>query len=207
MVLPVPRNAQHAGVVPRRHGQRRARAPQEAAIPVRIAIVGPESSGKTTLARQLAAHLSGVWVPEVARTWIPNQGPPRSALDLVPLAHAQLAAIAAADAPWVVCDTTVLVLRIWSEVRFGGAHPDLPDDRHAYDLHLLCRPDLPWEPDPLREDPDPLARAALHARYVDALDARSVRWASVEGAGPARLACALAALHAHLPSRFPSPTP
>lgn len=163
----------------------------------RIALVGPESSGKTTLARQLARELQAPWVPEFARPWFAASAATDYTLDdVVAIARGQLALEdeLAAGADWLVCDTTALVCIIWAEVRFGCC-PDMLRalwQPQQYAHHLLLLPDLPWQPDPLRENP--LDRDALLLRYRAALDAAGVAYTPVSGLGDARLAAALAGL-------------
>lgn len=167
--------------------------------PVRIAVVGPECAGKTTLAAALGEALGAAVVPEVARAWLPALGRPYVEADLVALARAQRAAEDAVTAPIVVCDTTTLVIRVWSEVRYGRLDPRIArlDRPSRYALHLLCEPDLPWEADPLRENPHD--RDALLLRYVAALDAAGVRAVRVCGHGDTRLRTALDAARRVLP--------
>ncbi|WP_028455921.1 AAA family ATPase [Chitinilyticum litopenaei] len=162
----------------------------------RIALVGPESCGKTTLARELAAELAAPWVPEFARSWFAARGSSDYTLDdIVAIARGQLALEDELASPgWLVCDTNVLVCVIWAEVRFGQCPPELamlwrPQD---YALHLLLSPDLPWQPDPLRENP--LDREQLFELYRQGLQIAGVPFAEVSGSGAQRLACAQAAL-------------
>ncbi|MFC4159288.1 AAA family ATPase [Chitinimonas lacunae] len=162
----------------------------------KLAIVGAESSGKTTLARDLAQALQAPWVAEYAREWFAGRPDVSYELqDIVTIAAGQLAAEAAAPvADWLVCDTSLLVTKIWAEVRFGHC-PDWiarhwrPED---YFLHILPTPDIPWEYDPLREDSD--GRPGLFERYRAALLADEVPFLIVRGGREARVAAVLAAL-------------
>lgn len=164
----------------------------------RIAIVGPESCGKTSLARELAQGLNAPWVPEFSRSWFAAQRRTTYSMDdIIAIAYGQLELEnqLAAGAQWLVCDTSVLVCLIWAQVRFGECPPELaqlwrPQD---YVLHLLTAADLPWQPDPLRENP--LDREALFARYHAALMQQSVVPTLVHGLGSARLGCALQAVN------------
>ena len=137
---------------------------------MRVLITGPESSGKTTLARRLAWALDGRYVAEAARAYLNARGGRYTEADLVPILQRQLAAeraAAAAGASLVVCDTGPEVLEVWSLVKYGRVAPAIAAARRAayYDLALLCAPDLPYAPDPLRETPDPAARRRLFDRY------------------------------------------
>ena len=124
----------------------------------RIAITGPESSGKTTLARALAAHFGVPWVPEFAREYLKDLDRPYVKEDLLCIAEGQLEAerrIASGRPSMLVCDTDLLVIRIWSQEKFERVDPRLEELVRGTEYHhtLLCKPDLPWEPDPLRENP------------------------------------------------------
>ncbi|UDM16964.1 AAA family ATPase [Vogesella sp. XCS3] len=175
--------------------------------PVRIAIVGPESCGKSTLAAQLAKRLqqhgvAAVAVAEYARAYYATRPYQPSAADILAIARGQLAAEQAAcdaGARVLLCDTTVLTCRIWAEVAFGQAEPALLalNQPHGYALTLLAAPDLPWQPDPLRSHPD--SRDWLFGLYRTALQAADVPYQLVAGQGAQREAAAWAALRCALP--------
>ena len=143
-------------------------------LPFTILVTGPESSGKTTLSRQLAWALDGLFVAEAARDYLEQQGGTYEAEDL-PLIWQQQAkaedAARASSASFVVCDTGPEVIRVWAEVKFGTCPPEVlrACEVRRYDLVLLCAPDLAWEPDPLRESPDLTQRGALFDRYQELL--------------------------------------
>ncbi|HEY0976728.1 MAG TPA: ATP-binding protein [Flavobacteriales bacterium] len=126
----------------------------------RIVVTGPESSGKTTLALALAAHFDGRYVPEMARTYLAGIGRSYVEADLLGIARMQLheeeARIAGTtSAPILVCDTDLITIRIWGEEKYGRSDPWIirNTEQRPYDLWLLCAPDMPWEYDPLRENP------------------------------------------------------
>jgi NadR type nicotinamide-nucleotide adenylyltransferase len=137
----------------------------------KILITGPESSGKSALARHLAEHFGAPWAPEYARDYLGALDQPYRREDLTAILHGQLALerqLAHPDHPFLFCDTGPEVLYIWSQVKYGQVDPAIAAalTEQAYDLRLLCYPDLPWEPDPLREAPEQGARLALFDRYV-----------------------------------------
>ncbi len=135
-----------------------------------ILVTGPESSGKTTLARDLAFALDGLYVKEAARSYLLARNGQYSATDLLAIWQIQKEAEDAArasSASFVICDTGPEVIRIWAEVKYGNCPPEVlhaSETRH-YDLILLCYPDLPWEEDPLREAPVANDRLALFELY------------------------------------------
>ena len=176
------------------------RSPEHACL--RIAIVGPESCGKSTLAADLQQALQAVGVPalmvgEYAREYYATREYMPTAADILAIARGQLAAEQAAavrGAGVLLCDTTVLTCRIWAEVAFGVADEALLvlDRPQGYALTLLTCADIPWQPDPLRSHPQQrdwllgLYRAALAGAGVQALEMR--------GSRQQRLAAAWAAL-------------
>ncbi|MDB4152321.1 ATP-binding protein [bacterium] len=129
----------------------------------RVVVFGPESTGKTTLCKDLAAHYKTVWVPEFARDFLQNKWDTAQEVctleDLPIIAQGQMdlenAALKKANKV-LFCDTNVLVTQIWSETHFDG-YCD-PKIRAAvnqvhYDLYLLTGIDIPWEADDLRDRP------------------------------------------------------
>jgi len=171
-------------------------------MPWRIAIVGPESCGKSTLAAALAQRWQQqgqrvAVVAEYARDYYAHRPYQPTPQHILAIARGQLAAeqaALAAGADILLCDTTVLTCRIWAEVAFGQAEPALlalnrPQD---YTLTLLAAADLPWQPDPLRSHPE--ARDWLLGLYRQALDDAAVDYRLVSGHGDPRLAAAWQAL-------------
>jgi len=156
---------------------------------LRVAITGPESTGKTTLSRQLAAHYHTTWAPEYARTYLEEKGPNYTLPDLEEIARGQLreeeqaAAEAQAQGQTVFfCDTDLLVIKVWAEHAFGHC-PDWILQRigqQHYDLVLLLNVDLPWELDPLREHPH--LRQHFFQVYQQALLDQNANFAIVSGA-------------------------
>ena len=122
---------------------------------LRIAVTGPESSGKTTLATELSQELGVDSFPEQSRTFLhsTNGVYSFSDLDTIALGQVQLWQIAT---PPIICDTEMTVIKVWSEVKFGKVSPLVMNLYHeqVFDHYFLCAPDIPWEPDPLREDRD-----------------------------------------------------
>jgi len=185
-------------------------APVRAHYTRRIAVVGPESAGKTTLSRQLARALSGTWVPEYARTLLEHTSSPEAdwPATLTRIARgqaAQEAALARQSAGVLVCDTDLLTTRIWWERLVGPPPAWLLSlaDRATYDLTVLCAPDLAWEHDPIRYLPE--AQAWFFDRFETEL-ARLGRRVHI-ARGPHRLEAAQRAWHDAVHSATPPPPP
>ncbi|MDL1948267.1 ATP-binding protein [Acidobacteria bacterium ACD] len=151
-------------------GRRAPRAPALRSPPrrlLRVVVTGPESTGKTTLARILAGRFDTTWAPEAARGYLTCLGRPPSLPDIEAIARLQLESeeAAARDARGLlVCDTDLLATRVWSEHYFGVCPGWVAEEaaRRPYDLHLLCRADVPWVDDGLRDSP------GLGPRFEDA---------------------------------------
>jgi len=162
----------------------------------KIAITGPESTGKSMLAMQLAEHYGTVWVPEFAREYIDKLGRPYVESDILEIAKGQLLLELAAEkriavppnqTNYLFCDTELLVTKIWSEVRFGHCDPWILKkiETRVYDIYLLCYIDLPWVDDPQREHPE--MREHLFNLYHEELLERNLNFRVVSGIGEARL--------------------
>jgi len=156
----------------------------------KIAITGPESTGKSVLARQLAEHYHTCWVPEYAREYLELISRPYDEPDILEIAKGQLEretkALEEAE-NFLFCDTEPIVTKIWSEVKYHRCHPwilDMIRENH-YDLYLLCDIDLPWEYDPLREHPD--QRSFLFERYTRELESSGRIFRVISGYGSQRL--------------------
>jgi len=174
----------------------------------RITIVGPECSGKTTLCEALAAHYGCVWVKEYARAHLEEHGPGYVEQDLLNFAMGQVLAEAEAQklaqggsADLLFCDTDMITIRIWSEEVFGHSHPLLKQlsTDVQYDHWLLCRPDIPWEADPLRENPHD--RDRLFAVYEAMLKKLKKPCTIIEGEQGQRMAAAVKAVDQVLGNR------
>jgi nicotinamide riboside kinase len=156
-----------------------------------LCLTGPECTGKTILARELCLRLRAVLVPEVAREYLAGRaGYERE--DLLEIARLQREREAEARARHrglVICDTDLLVIRIWWQEKYGT----LPDElsasagREVGRAYLLLAPDLPWTADPLRENPHD--RERLFELHRHGLDEMRVPYEVVRGSGRARVQC------------------
>ncbi len=157
---------------------------------MKILVTGPESSGKSTLARNLAWALDGRYVAEQSRAYLHARGGRYDRSDLTALLKLQLEAESrVGSASFVFCDTGAVNLRIWSEVKYGTVDPEImaASERLDYELILLLAPDLPYVADSLRETPDLREREQLFDRFKTILPP----WKTACIYGPARLEQAL----------------
>ena len=124
--------------------------------PIKIAIVGPESSGKSTIAQALAKHYQTHWVPEYSRFYCENLAHEATLQDELNMFHGQLALEQAVESVTkshlLICDTTILTVKIWCDELFKET-PKVVLEKlksHTYDFYILLKNDLPWQDDPLR---------------------------------------------------------
>jgi len=131
---------------------------------IKIVLFGPESTGKTTLSRQLARHYNTVWVPEFAREYLQkkwnNERKTCEKKDLIPIAIGQMKLenkLAKQADKLLICDTDLLETKVYSETYYGGFVEKVLDEaakKNKYDLYLLTYIDTPWEEDDLRDRPE-----------------------------------------------------
>jgi nicotinamide riboside kinase len=148
---------------------------------IKIAITGPESSGKTTLCRQLAKEYLCQWIPEYAREYLANKSE-YSLSDLDIMAKEQFNRWQSAENQnLVIYDTEMLVYKIWSQVKFGQTTEviDKLYVQQEIDHYFLCKPDIPWEYDPLRENPE--NRDELFGRYLKEMEDNNLSFSVLSG--------------------------
>lgn len=131
---------------------------------VKIVLFGPESTGKTTLSKQLARHYNTVWAPEYAREYLQkkwnNERKTCEAEDLIPIAIGQMKlenTLAKKADKVLICDTDLLETKVYSQEFYGGFVDERLDEaahKNHYDLYLLTYIDTPWEADDLRDRPE-----------------------------------------------------
>lgn len=155
----------------------------------KVAVIGPESTGKSELSEYLAGIFNTVWVDEYARTYLDNLGRPYSADDLVHIAQGQISredSLLTKANKVLICDTDLHVIKIWSMFKYGYCDPQIVEwmATRRYDLYLLTYVDLPWVPDPYREHPD--QREVLYQLYLEEMKKQSVPFEQIRGEREAR---------------------
>lgn len=188
---------------------------------IKVAVIGPESTGKSTLCELLAQHYNTQWCPEFAREFLLTHGTDYTYEDLLYIAKGQLAmedeyvrstvdgpqSTVNSNSPLTIhhpisigsplfIDTEMYVMKVWCEFVFGKCHRWVLDQiiERKYDLYLLCNTDLPWVKDELREYPDLKTRDQLYHIYKDIMINQSTPWVDINGDYDERLQKAIKAI-------------
>lgn len=156
---------------------------------IRVVLFGPESTGKTTLAKHLAAHYNTVWVPEFAREYLQDkwdrEKKPCEPHDLLPIARGQMRLeneLARRANRLLVCDTDLLETKVYSEAYYlGYCPPEIEEHALAnqYDLYLLTAIDIPWVADDLRDKP--MERERMFRYFKDTLERYNRNFVTLKG--------------------------
>lgn len=155
----------------------------------RVVLIGPECSGKTTLAESLATRFEAPWTPEAARRFAETSTTPLSVDTVAPIAQLAMAledAVVATAPALLIRDTDLVSTVVYSYHYYGvcDAWIEAAAAKRLADLYLLCAPDLPWTPDGIRDRPE--AREALHAAFAERLALMQATVVHVNGVGAAR---------------------
>ena len=181
----------------------------------KIVVLGPESTGKSTLCEALAAHYKTIWAPEYARTYLSEHGTKYAYDDLLTIAKGQIqneeAAIATVNKNIIdqstqnnsnklIVDTDMYVMKVWCEYVFNNCHHYILEqiNQRNYDLYLLCDIDLLWAADEMREYPDAGPRLELFTIYKELLINQNTPWGIVSGTGAQRTENAIKLIDQHL---------
>ena len=154
-----------------------------------IVVTGVESTGKSTLAKALSAEMEQAFVPEYARTYLDKRHGNYDYDDLEEIARLQLMAIQHATSEYVIVDTALIVLKIWSEAKYRKcAHyilNELANFKPA--AYLLCNIDLPWEYDAQRVYPLLADRERVHQNFIAHLQEQASPFKIISGSEKERL--------------------
>ena len=162
---------------------------------IRIAVTGPESTGKTTLALQLADRYNGQYIPEMAREYVAQLSRHYTYEDVEAIARIQVKqyeATIAGSGKLYFFDTWLIITKVWFDWVYDKTPAWLEDKILGcpIDLFLLCLPDLPWEPDPVRENGGE-NRLKLFNLYRSELQHYGFNFVEIGGIGDARLQSAM----------------
>ena len=159
----------------------------------KIVIVGPESTGKTSLAKQLAQHFESDYIPEYAREYISNLDREYIEDDILAIAKKQLELQEnySSNKHFLFLDTDLIVCKIWSLFKYGKCHPWILEQiTKNNDCHyLLCNIDLAWQVDPQREHPH--QRQEIYDLYLAELQSNNYQYSIINGIGEERLQSAI----------------
>lgn len=169
---------------------------------IKVVVIGPESTGKSTLCEQLAEHYKTLWCPEFAREYLDKNGKDYNYDELLTIAKGQIAleektmSTVNSQQSTIFIDTDMYVMKVWCEFAFGKCHSWILNQlaTRKYDLYLLCNVDLPWVLDELREYPDAATRNKLYHFYKDIMINQSVQWVDISGNYTERLQKAINAI-------------
>ena len=176
---------------------------------VKVVVIGPESTGKSTLCEKLAAHYNTIWVEEYAREFLLKNGNAYTQEDLLIIAKGQIENEEKAirqlttnhsherntkqstpntkhqttNNKLLLIDTDMLVMKVWSEFVFNACDYFILNQivERKYDCYLLCEPDIDWVKDELREYPDVETRLTLFHHYKDLMAHQHCNWISING--------------------------
>ncbi len=167
-----------------------------------VCLHGPESTGKTTLARELAAHFKTVAVPEFGRIYCEIFGNECDVEDLraIRRGHDLMAEAGRRKAKRIlILDTDAVMTAVWADILLGSRPADLDRIDDPADLYLLCDIEVPFEADSIRYFPDPASRAKMFAQTRAELEKRKRPFVVIRGSRDERLRTAVNAIA----SRFP----
>ncbi|WP_340077238.1 ATP-binding protein [Leptobacterium sp. I13] len=166
---------------------------------IKIVLFGPESTGKTTLSKQLAKHYNTVWVPEYAREYLQNKWDNKQKTcepkDLISIAEGQIRLenkLTMKASQILICDTDLLETKVYSEVYYtGSCDPELEKFalQNNYDFYFLTYIDTPWEKDDLRDKPD--QRMEMFNHFKNTLDRYNRSYQILTGTKKERLKTAI----------------
>ncbi len=162
----------------------------------KIVVIGPESTGKSSLSDALARELGTEWVPEYARAYLEQLNRPYEEKDLLAIARGQLASEEKLETranDYLICDTDLNVLKVWSEHKYGRCDREILEEIavRRYDLYLLTYIDVAWQDDPLREHPEEGLRRYFYHQYKDIVMNSGLPWVEIKGTEQARLTMAI----------------
>ncbi len=164
----------------------------------RIVITGPESTAKSTLSEQLAKYFDGIFYPEYARKYLEEKSSTYSYDDVVNIAKGQLQQYKYSEvntSGFYFFDTWLIITKVWFEWIYKK-YPDWLEaeiQNCSIDLYLLCKPDIPWKPDPLRENGGE-QRIQLFNTYKEELIKRNENFIEIGGLGEDRIQNAVKAV-------------
>jgi nicotinamide riboside kinase len=157
---------------------------------IKVAVIGPESTGKSEMCRQLAKEYNTIFVPEFARNYLTNLGRPYTYEDVIYIGEQQMLLEKEYEKranKILFCDTNLITIKIWLQVVFNKVpfYMDVLINKNKYDKTFLMDIDLPWENDPLREHPN--RRKEILNLHLIELESHKTKFNLISGVGAERL--------------------
>jgi NadR type nicotinamide-nucleotide adenylyltransferase len=165
---------------------------------IKVVLFGPESTGKTVLAKQLATHYKTLWVPEFSRIYAEEKTKNNQILtkdDVLPIAKGQMTlenSLAKQTESLLICDTNLLETKVYSEAYYQGYSPEILNKyalENYYNLYFLTNIDVPWEPDGIRDKPN--ERENMFQAFQDVLIKNKISYVLLSGSFEQRLETAI----------------
>ena len=165
---------------------------------IRIALTGPESCGKSTLAAALAKHYKADLVEEYAREYLNKREGEYQRKHMDEMARGHHLNIKLSQNSIQIIDTDFIVFKVWSDYKYNKSSKLINEfvDQALFDLHILCTPDIPWEEDPIRENPRD--RESLFGKFEQSLQELNRNFIVVNGSQENRLEKSIMAIDALL---------
>lgn len=166
-----------------------------------VIVTGAESTGKTALTRELARHFKALSFSEYARQYVEELKSPYTYEDIISIAkvqHAQMSLASKMKQDLILFDTWLIITMVWSEVVFGKVPSWIPEaiQNAPIDLCLVCHNDIPWIPDPVRENGGEM-RDWLETRYLEIITQYGLNYQIVSGSGHSRFLNAVHCIKKH----------
>ncbi|WP_109302276.1 AAA family ATPase [Aquimarina sp. AU474] len=156
---------------------------------IKVVLFGPESTGKTTLSKQLAQHYNTLWVPEYMREYLQKKWDTKKEIctydDILPIAEGQMQlenTYTLKSNKVLFCDTNLLELKVYADVYYDGETPEVLNKislENFYDLYLLTYIDTPWVPDDLRDKPH--EREEMFIKFKESLEKHNLPYVVIKG--------------------------
>ncbi len=150
---------------------------------LKIIVTGPESSGKTTLCKEISNQFNIPFTTEYAREYLKKKGVNYNQSDLLEIANGQFISEGGLNQQLSLQDTDLITIKIWSEYKYGNCDNWILDQiekqKSENRFYLLCKPDIPWKADPLRENPT--NREELFTIYKEELEKLKHNYVIIEG--------------------------
>lgn len=165
---------------------------------LRVGVIGAESTGKSTLCRQLSEQNGWLWIKEYARTYVENLDRAYTYDDVLRIARQQIAErMADYQEPVVLYDTELIITKVWMQHKYGRVAPEVEQAIREYpmDLYLILAPDIDAQPDPVRENLD--KREYFHKWYIREVEQTKRPYYIISGPGQIRTLTAVEAIESY----------